>query len=60
MGQVEFRKSTYSVGNPEQCVEAYVATASTRVRDSKAPELAVLTFSPAAWTAFTASYQVGE
>lgn len=49
-----WRKSTRS--NVEgACVEARYADGTAQVRDSKDPSGPVLSFTPAAWTAFLAS-----
>ncbi len=55
MEQMQFRKSRYSVGNPEQCVEVAFASDVVWVRDSKGPALKLLEFRPDAWAAFLGS-----
>ncbi|MFI2711864.1 DUF397 domain-containing protein [Micromonospora sp. NPDC018662] len=50
-----WRKSTRSAGNGGECVEvADNLPGLVAVRDSKDPAGPVLTFTPAAWTTFTA------
>ncbi|MBF9128566.1 DUF397 domain-containing protein [Plantactinospora sp. S1510] len=46
-----WRKSSRS-GNNGQCVEVRDRGAQVDVRDSKAPTAGMLSFDPAAWTAF--------
>ncbi|MEV6711967.1 DUF397 domain-containing protein [Lentzea sp. NPDC051208] len=59
MDQVRFKKSSYSGGSPEACVEVGLARESVHVRDSKNTVNAVtLTFGPAAWAAFMSSPSV--
>jgi hypothetical protein len=41
--RLRWRRSSYSVGNPEQCVEAALTTDAVLVRDSKSPSGQVLT-----------------
>jgi hypothetical protein len=53
--QLQFRKSSYSVGNPEQCVEVAPAPKGVRVRDSKGSALNLLEFGSDAWAAFLRS-----
>ncbi|MCP2244648.1 MULTISPECIES: DUF397 domain-containing protein [Lentzea] len=55
MEQMQFRKSSYSVGNPEQCVEVAFARDGVRVRDSKGSALNLLEVGPDAWAAFLRS-----
>lgn len=57
---VQWRKSTYS-DNGGQCVELGHGLADAApVRDSKDPSGPVLTFTPAAWSAFVAAIRTGE
>lgn len=49
-----WRKSSRS-GNNGQCVEVRDRGAQVDVRDSKAPTAGMLSFDPAAWSAFTGS-----
>ncbi|MGJ5804376.1 DUF397 domain-containing protein [Streptomyces europaeiscabiei] len=53
LSQAVWRKSSYSSGNG-QCVEVASASGVVGVRDSKHPDQAPLTFSPAEWRAFVA------
>jgi hypothetical protein len=54
--RAEWRKSTYSGGNGGACVEvARNLPGIVAVRDSKNPDGAALTFSPAAWDEFLAA-----
>jgi hypothetical protein len=56
-----WRKSSYSGGNGGNCVEVAVLAGGRRVvRDSKDPAGPTLTFSPAAWRAFTARLRAGR
>jgi len=56
-----WRKSSYSGGNGGNCVEVAVLAGGRRaVRDSKDPAGPALTFSPAAWRAFTARLRAGR
>lgn len=43
MNNLRWRKSSYSVGNPEQCVEVSLTTESALLRNSKNPTGEVLT-----------------
>jgi Domain of unknown function (DUF397) len=43
MGNLRWRKSSYSVGNPEQCVESTLTTRAIYLRDSKNPAGEMLT-----------------
>ncbi|GAA2016091.1 hypothetical protein GCM10009799_50330 [Nocardiopsis rhodophaea] len=47
-----WRKSSYSGTGGGQCVEVADALPAVRVRDSKAPENSVLSFTSEAWAAF--------
>lgn len=60
MEQTPYRKSSYSGGNPEACVEVCLTADDARVRDSKAASSDVLKFSPDAWAAFVASRPVAD
>ena len=56
-----WRKSSHSGGNGGNCVEVAVLAGGRRaVRDSKDPAGPALTFSPAAWRAFTARLRAGR
>lgn len=46
MERLRWRRSTYSVGNPEQCVEAALTTSAVFVRNSKDKTGPMLVFSP--------------
>ncbi|MFF5984642.1 DUF397 domain-containing protein [Streptomyces olindensis] len=48
-GAVSWRSSSYSTNNDQQCCEIAMVTGEIRVRDSKCPNRAVLTFTPDAW-----------
>jgi hypothetical protein len=57
----EWYKSTFSGDQGGSCVEvAHLPDGSTVVRDSKNPAGAILTFTPAEWTAFVAGAKAGE
>ncbi|GGU85005.1 DUF397 domain-containing protein [Lentzea flava] len=60
MDKVRFRKSSYSGGNPEACVEVGFADDGVHVRDSKNTKPVTLAFKPAAWAAFMSSPSVAE
>ncbi|MBK1785592.1 DUF397 domain-containing protein [Prauserella cavernicola] len=56
----EWKKSSYS-GGSNDCVEARLgADGGVEVRDSKAPELGSLKFTPSEWDAFTAGVKAGQ
>jgi hypothetical protein len=50
----DWAKSSHSTPNGGNCVETRQAGPAVQVRDSKDPDGPVLTFSRAAWAAFTA------
>lgn len=52
MEEQRWRKSSRSVGNPQQCVEVAHVSEATAVRDSKNPTGPVLSFSAVAFGAF--------
>nr|WP_017623055.1 DUF397 domain-containing protein [Nocardiopsis chromatogenes] len=54
-----FRKSSYSVGKGQDCVEVADLPAGAAVRDSKNPEQGHLAFSGAEWTAFLRDVRAG-
>ncbi|HZS22941.1 MAG TPA: DUF397 domain-containing protein [Pseudonocardiaceae bacterium] len=54
-----WRKSRRS-GQNNNCVEVAPFNGGAAVRDSKNPAGAVLTFTGAAWSAFTASIRAGD
>ena len=54
-----WRKSSRSNGQG-QCVEIAQLNTAVAVRDSKDPSGAVLTFTPAEWTAFIQAAKAGE
>jgi hypothetical protein len=56
----EFRKSTRSGPNCDNCVEVAFKDGHIGLRDSKNPTGPVLTFTPDEWTAFTAGAKDGE
>jgi hypothetical protein len=61
MDQVRFKKSSYSGGNPEACVEVGLTSKDVHVRDSKnTTDPETLTFGPAAWAAFMSSPSVAD
>lgn len=49
---LNFRKSSYSGGQTQDCVEVADAPAATAVRDSKNPEQGHLLFPGAEWATF--------
>ena len=61
LSPISWRKSTYSTGNGDNCVEvARDLSALIVVRDSKNPEGPVLTFSPSAWRRFVGGIKSGD
>jgi hypothetical protein len=50
-----WRKSTYSGGGGNECLETADSHPVVPVRDSKTPQGPVLTFRPRSWTAFVES-----
>lgn len=54
-----WRKSSYSGGQGDNCVEVAVHTEAVRVRDSKDTGVSPLLVSRAAWRAFTALARCG-
>ncbi|WP_436787989.1 DUF397 domain-containing protein [Yinghuangia sp. YIM S10712] len=49
-----WRKSSYSGGGGDNCVEIAVRPETIRVRDSKDTRITPLTLTPTAWATFTA------
>ncbi len=56
----QWRKSSYSNGNGGDCVEVADLPSGLAVRDSKNPSGPALTFTRAAWSAWTAALRSGE
>ncbi|MFG2876027.1 DUF397 domain-containing protein [Streptomyces sp. NPDC048337] len=52
--EVAWTKSSYSASDSNECVEVARTPGTVLVRDSKRPEDARLTLTPAAWTGFVA------
>lgn len=52
MESLRWRRSSYSVGNPEQCVEAALTTSTAFLRDSKHSDGPSLMFSREGFQAF--------
>lgn len=52
---LKWRKSSYSSPQHSNCVEVARVSATVAVRDSKDPDGPMLTFAPAAFTAFLTS-----
>jgi len=59
MQHLRWRKSRYS-GAGNSCVEVAPLPNGAAVRDSKNPAGAVLTFTQAAWSAFTVGIRAGD
>lgn len=59
LNRVRWRKSSYS-GVDSNCVEVAFLDGFTLLRDAKDPSGPVLTFTPAAWSAFVNGVQDGE
>ena len=57
--RVAWKKSTQSNGSGN-CVEVAVTPDGVLIRDSKDPEGAILTFTPAEWRAFVGGAKDGE
>lgn len=57
MGDLEFRKSTYS-GRNTDCVEVAESTAGAAMRDTKHRDLGMLTFSGPEWQAFLSTSKI--
>ncbi|MET8983429.1 DUF397 domain-containing protein [Streptomyces sp. NPDC004539] len=55
-----WRKSSYSNGSGNNCLEAAAFLAMVGIRDSKTPEGAALVFPRSSWTAFVDSARAGE
>lgn len=61
MTQFNWRKSTYSGPNSDDCVEvADLPVAGKAVRDSKNPNGLILTFTATEWATFVHSIKTGE
>ncbi|MFG2846013.1 DUF397 domain-containing protein [Kitasatospora sp. NPDC048296] len=59
MHREQWRKSSYSGGNNDNCIEVDDASPGS-VRDSKDPEGPRLRFAPAAWQSFVTAVRDGE
>jgi hypothetical protein len=55
VARLRWRRSSYSVGNPEQCVEAALTTNAVFLRDSKDSTGPTLVLSPDGFGAFLRS-----
>ncbi|MFI1359793.1 DUF397 domain-containing protein [Streptomyces sp. NPDC020898] len=55
-GAVVWRKSSYSKDNPDACCEVAVLPGTVRVRDSKRPDSASVSFAADAWQAAIALF----
>lgn len=60
LSRAEWRKSTRSGPNCDNCVEIAFVDGVVAVRDSKDPDGAVLIFTPAEWDAFVGGARDGE
>lgn len=60
LSRAEWRKSTRSGPNCDNCVEVAFVDGVVAVRDSKDPDGAVLIFTPAEWDAFIGGARDGE
>jgi Domain of unknown function (DUF397) len=58
--RLHWRKSTYSMGGGDCVQTALLPTGEVAVRDSKAPDKAVLVFTPGEWRAFVAGVKDQE
>lgn len=59
-GRAEWRKSTRSGPNCDNCVEVAFVDGAIAVRDSKHPGGPILIFTPAEWDAFVGGAKDGE
>lgn len=55
-----FRKSSYSSGTGQNCVEVADSTGATAVRDSQNPEHGHIVFPASEWDAFLAEVKAGR
>jgi hypothetical protein len=60
MEVMNWKKSSYSGSNSQNCVEAASLRSAVAVRDSKNPDGPKLVISPADWRSFTASVKAGR
>lgn len=60
LSRAEWRKSSRSGPNCDNCVEVAFVDGAIAVRDSKNPEGPVLIFTPAEWDTFVAGTKDGE
>jgi hypothetical protein len=60
MEVVNWKRSSFSGSNGQNCVEVANLPRVVAVRDSKDPDGPRLTFAPAAWQRFTASVKTGR
>lgn len=60
LGGARWRKSSYSSDTGGDCIEVASLPSLTAIRDSKDPEGPVLTFTPAAFTAFVTAATSGN
>jgi Domain of unknown function (DUF397) len=60
MDRMRWKKSTRSVGNPEQCIELGTTLDKRYVRDSKNQRGPTLNFPPAEFAIFMRSVQPGR
>jgi len=60
MKAVNWKRSSYSSDNGQNCVEVANLPRVVAVRDSKDPNGLKLTFSPEDWQAFTANIKAGH
>lgn len=58
--KLTWRKSSRSVEGNNNCVEIAFDDDDVRMRDSKDPRGAILTFDKAAWTSFVEAIKAGE
>jgi Domain of unknown function (DUF397) len=60
MEVVNWRRTSFSSSNGQNCVEVAALPLSVAVRDSKNPDGPKLTFTPAKWRAFTNGVKAGR
>lgn len=60
LSRAEWRKSSRSGGNGGNCVEVATFDTAVAVRDSKAPDQAMLVFGRPEWATFLAAAKDGE
>ncbi|CCK28730.1 hypothetical protein BN159_4351 [Streptomyces davaonensis JCM 4913] len=60
LSRAEWRKSSYSGSSGGECVEVAALNPHIGIRDSKNPDLGVLTLSPESYSAFIKAVALGS